>query len=773
MTPHNSSHDEHTHDPSHSAVPVNEDGADAAFDPVCGMRVERASTEHKLEYDGQDYYFCSEHCRRKFEQSPDQYLNAEPDAQRHGPHEHVEQAADDAHAGQDEGAAGQATRRGKTHDGAGQAKELRYTCPMHPDVHENKPGSCPACGMDLERESPAAPAVKTQYTCPMHPEIVRDEPGSCPKCGMDLEPCQVAAEEEGDPELKAMMVRFWACLGLTIPLLVIAMSDMIPGWSLHRLWSATMVNWLQLALATPVVLWGGWPFFVRGWRSIINRSFNMFTLIGLGTGVAYAFSLVSTIFPKVLPKAFLTSEGVAPVYFESAAVIVTLVLLGQMLELRARRKTGGAIRALLGLAAKTARLVHDDGGEEDIPVEHVQPGDKLRVRPGEKVPVDGQVVEGRSNVDESMISGEPTPVTKEEGDQVTGATVNGQGSFVMCAERVGSDTVLSQIVQMVGEAQRTRAPIQRLADVVASYFVPAVVTAAVVTFVVWAWVGPDPRLAHALINAVAVLIIACPCALGLATPMSIMVGVGRGAAAGVLIKNAEALEVLEKIDTLLVDKTGTLTEGKPKLVSLVAAEGIADEDLLQLAASVERSSEHPLAAAIVAAARQRDIELSATEDFDAHTGKGVVAKVGQRHVALGNLALLQELDIDAGPLSQHAAEMQHSGQTVIYVAADQQLAGILGVADPIKETTREAIELLRDDGVHLVVVTGDNRTTANAVARELGLDEVEAEVLPDRKAEVVKKYQRQGRRVAMAGDGINERTRTGTSRRGDRYGNGD
>lgn len=683
----------HHEQPRRSDTPHSQRPSERVTDPVCGMTVESQGTEHRLEYDGQSYYFCSAQCLHRFQAEPEKYQGQ--DLGRDMPA---------GHAGQRE--------------------------------HSDQQGST--------------------YTCPMHPEIVQDEPGTCPKCGMELELRQVAAEEEESPDLKLMTRRFWVSLVLTVPVLAIAMSDMVPGFSIHGLLPAGVVNWIQLVLASPVVLWGGWPFFERGWRSIINRSLNMFTLIGLGTGAAYAFSLVSTILPQILPKAFLTSEGAAPVYFESAAVIVTLVLLGQVLELRARRQTGSAIRALLGLAAKTARIVRDDGHEEDIPVEAVQPGDKLRVRPGEKVPVDGVVVEGSSNVDESMITGEPTPVEKVKGDRVTGATVNERGSFIMCADRVGSETVLAQIVEMVSQAQRSRAPIQRLADTVAGYFVPAVALTAAITFVAWATIGPDPKLAHALVNAVAVLIIACPCALGLATPMSVMVGVGRGASVGVLIKSAGALEVFEKVNVLLVDKTGTLTEGKPKLVSLVPAEGITENELLRLAASVERSSEHPLAAAIVAGARERGIEATDANDFNSVTGKGVVAKVEGRSVSLGNFAMLEELGIEAEELAGRADELRREGQTVIFVAIDGKASGLLGVADPIKETTREAIDLLRADGMHVVVVTGDNRTTAEAVARKLNIDDVEAEVLPERKAEVVKKYQRQGRRVAMAGDGIND-----------------
>jgi Cu+-exporting ATPase len=708
---------------------ISNDPAEQQTDPVCGMSVDPAEAKHSCEYEGETYYFCSSHCARRFRDNPEAYRDKEEDRG---------EAADNAGSGENR-------------------EELVYTCPMHAEVRQNEPGSCPSCGMELELASPGPPATKTEYTCPMHPEVVQDRPGHCPKCGMELEARQTAlAEEESSPELKSMMHRFRVSLVLTIPVLGFAMSEMIPGLSPQRLWPAGVVNWIQLVLATPVVLWGGWPFFERGWNSIVHRSLNMFTLIGLGTGAAYLFSLVSTIVPQILPAAFLTAEGTAPVYFESAAVIVTLVLLGQVLELRARQRTGGAIRALLGLAVKTARVVRGDGREENIPVGEVQPGDRLRVRPGEKVPVDGVVVAGSSNVDESMITGEPTPVEKGKGDRVTGATFNERGSFVMRAERVGSDTVLSQIVQMVSEAQRSRAPIQRLADVVAGYFVPAVVATAILAFIVWAAIGPEPRLAHALVSAVAVLIIACPCALGLATPMSVMVGVGRGASAGVLIKNAEALEVFEKVDTLLVDKTGTLTEGKPKLVCVVPAEGVDEKELLRLAASVELSSEHPLAAAIVAGAEERRLELADGTDFNSLTGKGAVAQVEGHSVALGNRAMLDRMEVEPGGLENKSDELRREGQTVMFVAIDGKAGGLLGVADPIKQTTREAIELLRADGVRVVVVTGDNRTTAEAMAHKLDLEDVEAEVLPEDKAEVVRKYQHQGRRVAMAGDGIND-----------------
>jgi Cu+-exporting ATPase len=596
----------------------------------------------------------------------------------------------------------------------------------------------------------------SEYTCPMHPEIVRDKPGACPICGMALEPRAVSGEEEVNPELVDMTRRFWISLILTTPLLLLAMSEMIPGQPLQHALSGRLLTWIQFLLATPVVLWGGWPFFQRGWTSIVNRSLNMFTLIAIGTGTAYGYSMIATLFPHLFPASFHSHSGEVAVYFEAAAVITTLVLLGQVLELRARSQTSSAIRALLGLAPKTARVLRDDGTETDVPLEHVQPGDRLRVRPGEKVPVDGVVLEGTSAVDESMVTGEPIPVEKIPGSRVTGGTVNGTGGFVMRAERVGSDTLLAQIVRMVSEAQRSRAPIQRLADLVSAYFVPAVVLIAVLTFMAWSLFGPEPQMAYALVNAVAVLIIACPCALGLATPMSIMVGTGRGATAGVLIKNAEALEILEKVDTLVVDKTGTLTEGKPRLTSVVALPDHDELELLRLAASLERGSEHPLAAAIVIGAQEKGVSLSKAEDFRSITGKGVVGTVDGRTVALGNYKLHKELTIDLGALSERAEALRRDGQTVMFVAIDSRPAGLLGVADPIKESTYEAVRMLREDGIRLVMLTGDNRTTAQAVARKLGLDEVEAEVLPEQKGEVIKRLQAEGHIVAMAGDGIND-----------------
>jgi Cu+-exporting ATPase len=648
----------------------------------------------------------------------------------------------------------------------------------------------PVCGMDVDPEHPAGAHVHDgvkyyfcsrhcverfrsdperyltgkgkpeempggEYTCPMHPEVVQIGPGSCPKCGMALEPKVFTLEEAPNPELEDMSRRFWISLALTVPVFLLAMSEMIPGQPVQQLLPAKALNWLQLVLATPVVLWGGWPFFERGWASVLHRQPNMFTLIAMGTGAAYGYSLAATLFPSVLPASFRTASGAAVVYFEAAAVITTLVLLGQVLELRARARTGDAIRALLGLAPKTARRIRD-GDERDVPLEHVQVGDRLRVRPGEKIPVDGVILEGTSSVDESMVTGEPIPVEKVPGDKVTGGTVNGSGGFIMQAERVGADTLLAQIVRMVGEAQRSRAPIQRLADVVASYFVPAVVLVAAIAFVVWALVGPEPKLVHALVNAIAVLIIACPCALGLATPMSVMVGTGRGALEGVLVKNAEALEVFEKVDTLVVDKTGTLTEGKPRLTTMVPVPPQTESELLRLAASLEQASEHPLASAIVSAAKEAGAVLAPVDEFRSLTGKGVTGRVDGHAVALGNRALLEELSIEAGAFEEEAERRRQEGQTVMYVAVDGQTAGLLGVADPIRGTTRPAVRRLQAEGVEIVMVTGDNRTTAAAVARDLGIARFEAGVLPAAKGEVVKRLQQQGRVVAMAGDGIND-----------------
>jgi P-type Cu+ transporter len=594
----------------------------------------------------------------------------------------------------------------------------------------------------------AAAAAGTAWTCPMHPEVVRDAPGVCPICGMALEPMTPAAGIEENPELADMTRRFWVGLGLSVPLVALAMSG--------HLGASRAGGWLEFVLATPVVLWAGAPFFVRGWRSVVNRRLNMFTLIALGTGVAYGYSLVAALAPGIFPAAFRSPEGGVPVYFEAAAVIVTLVLLGQLLELRARSQTSSAIRALLDLAPKRARLVRDDGGEEDVALETVVPGQVLRVRPGEKVPVDGVVLDGASAIDESMITGEPLPVAKAPGDRVTGATVNATGSFVMRAERVGSDTLLAQIVAMVAAAQRSRAPIQKLADTVSGWFVPAVVAVAVVTFVAWSLFGPAPAMAFALLNAVAVLLIACPCALGLATPMSIMVGTGRGARLGVLVRNAEALELLEKLDTLVVDKTGTLTEGRPRLVGVAAAGGISDNEMLRLAAGLEQASEHPLAAAIVAGARERGLSLAAPDEFNSETGKGAVGTVEGRRIAVGNAALMAALGIDAAPLAEAADARRHQGDGVMLVAIDGKPAGLLAVADPVKPGAREAVAALRADGIRIVMLTGDHRTTAEAVADRLGIDELVADVLPDQKAAAVARLQEAGRFVGMAGDGIND-----------------
>jgi Cu+-exporting ATPase len=590
----------------------------------------------------------------------------------------------------------------------------------------------------------------------MHPQIVRDQPGACPICGMALEPRTVSLEQEENPELADMTRRFWVSTALTVPLFAMAMAHLIPGQPLSHVLPPRLIGWLELLLSTPVVLWGGLPFFVRAWNSVVYRALNMFTLIGLGVGVAYAYSVVAVAAPQVFPASFRDAQGAVGRYFEAAAVIVTLVLLGQVLELRARSRTGAAIRALLGLAPKTARRIAEDGIEADVPLDHVKPGDRLRVRPGEKVPVDGVVLEGSSSVDESMVSGEPIPVEKGPGDRVVGATVNGAGSLVMRAEKVGSETLLARIVQMVAQAQRSRAPIQKLADVVAGYFVPAVILIAVVTFLVWALAGPSPRLAHALVNAVAVLIIACPCALGLATPMSIMVAAGKGATAGMLFKNAEAIEVLRKVDTLVVDKTGTLTEGKPRLVKVEPAAGQTEAEVLRDAASLERGSEHPLAAAIVRGAEERGAALSSAEAFESVTGKGVKGRIGGRSIALGNRALMEALGVDVEFLARRAEELRSDGQTVMLLSVDGKAAGLVGVADPVKASTPEAIATLHGEGIRIVMLTGDSGTTARAVAQKLGIDEVEAEVLPDQKAEKVRQLQAQGRIVAMAGDGIND-----------------
>lgn len=702
--------------------------SDRVRDPVCGMMVDVTAGAPRVDRDGVSYYFCGPCCAKAF------------------------QLANDSANGQlawcASGATGDPSR---TSSASG-----KYICPMCPGVESDVPAACPKCGMALEPAAPSLGTKKVRYTCPMHPEVIRDEPGSCPKCGMALEPTGVVVEE--NPELVDMTRRFWVGAALTVPILLLAMGEYLPGLgpALERSVPKGLSHWLEFLLATPVVLWAGWPFFERGWKSIATWNLNMFTLIAIGVGAAYVYSGVATMAPGLFPEAFRGATGEVGIYFEVAAVIVVLVLLGQVLELRARERTGSALRALLDLAPLTARRVSEEHDEEVVPLEQVHQGDRLRVRPGDKVPVDGEVLEGRSAVDESMVTGEPIPVEKAVGDKVIGGTVNGTGSFVMQAERVGSDTMLAQIVQMVAEAQRSRAPIQRLADTVAGYFVPAVVAIAVLSFVSWALWGPAPALAHALVAAVAVLIIACPCALGLATPMSIQVGVGRGALAGVLIKNAEALERFEKVDTLVVDKTGTLTEGKPRVITVETTSGTTYDDMLRVAASLERSSEHPLAAAIVGAAKERGLKLADVRDFDAPTGKGVIGTVDNRRIALGNARLLGDLGLEAGRFTTRAEELRRDGQTVMFVAIDNTVAGIIGVADPIKETTAKAIRELRSYGLRVVMLTGDNRTTADAVARRLGIDEVEAEVLPQEKGDIVKKYKADGRVVAMAGDGVND-----------------
>jgi P-type Cu+ transporter len=655
----------------------------SARDPVCGMTVDPQQTAHRHSLAGQTYYFCSAGCRAKFAADPPKYLGAE----------------------------------------AGKPPPV-----------------------------PVPPG--TIYTCPMHPQIRQSRPGSCPICGMALEPVLATAAAGPNPELIDMSRRFWIGLVLAIPVVVLEMGGHLIN--LHMLLSPALSSWIQLLLATPVVLWAGWPFFVRGWRSVVTRNLNMFTLIAMGTGVAWTYSMVATLAPGTFPAAFRGEDGAVAVYFEAAAVITVLVLLGQVLELRAREQTSGAIRALLDLAPKTARRLKDDGTEAEVPLDIVAAGDRLRVRPGEKVPVDGTLVEGRSALDESMVTGESMPVTKEAGAKVIGGTLNQTGAFIMRAEQVGHDTMLARIVQMVASAQRSRAPIQRLADQVAGWFVPTVILVALVAFAAWAIYGPEPRLAYGLVAAVTVLIIACPCALGLATPMSIMVGVGRGALAGVLIKNAEALERMERVDTLVVDKTGTLTEGKPRVVAVAPVEGMNETELLRLAASVEKASEHPLARAILEAAAERKIALAEVTDFDAPTGKGAVGSVDGRKIVVGNARFLGEIGISVASLEAQAESLRQDGATAVYLAQDGKACGIIAIADPVKATTPDAIKALTAEGVRVVMLTGDNKTTAQAVARKLGITEVEAEVLPDQKSAVVERLRREGRVVAMAGDGVND-----------------
>jgi P-type Cu+ transporter len=650
-------------------------------DPVCGMTVDPATGEHRFDYRGETYHFCSAGCRTKFAADPLAYL-------------------------------------------------------------------------EKDKRPKAALAEGTIYTCPMHPEIRQVGPGSCPICGMVLEPEVASLDAPPNPELADMTRRFWVGLALSLPAVILEMGGHLAGG--HGLIDQTLSNWIQFAFATPVVLWAGWPFFVRGWQSLVTRNLNMFTLIAVGTGVAYAYSVVGTVAPGIFPATFRGHGGAVAVYFESAAVITVLVLLGQVLELRAREATSGAIKALLQLAPKTARRIGDDGADHEVEIDTLAVGDRLRVRPGEKVPVDGIILEGRSSLDESLVTGESMPVTREAGAKVIAGTLNQSGGFVMRAEKVGRDTLLSQIVQMVADAQRSRAPIQRLADQVAGWFVPAVIVVAMLAFGAWAWFGPEPRLAFGMVAAVSVLIIACPCALGLATPMSIMVGVGRGAQAGVLIKNAEALERMEKVDTLVVDKTGTLTEGKPKVVAIVPASGFEEPNILRLAATVERASEHPLADAIVRLAKERNLDLGKVEEFDSPTGKGATGRVDGKTIVLGNASFLQSLGIDARALNEEAERLRGEGATVINMAVEGKLAGLFAIADPVKASTPDALKALAAEGIKVIMLTGDNRTTANAVAKRLGIADVEAEVLPDQKSAVVAKLQKAGRIVAMAGDGVND-----------------
>ncbi len=719
----------------HMSTPATNSAAALERDPVCGMNVNPATAKHVYQHNGKNFYFCCAGCVEKFKADPAKYLDAEPRP-----------------AGLITLGSAPAAPPPRPQTAAPQPAATAYVCPMCPEVRETKPVPCPSCGMALEPEAPVA-STRTEYTCPMHPEIVRPGPGSCPICGMALEPRTVTAAPEENPELRDMTRRFWISLALTVPLMAIAMASMLWPSTLQKLITGATLPWLELALATPVVLWGGLPFFQRFWTSLVNRSPNMFTLIGMGTGVAYLYSVVATLAPRIFPESLRGMSGYPDVYFEAAAAITTLVLLGQVMELRARSRTGAAIRALLDLTPRTARLLAADGSEKDIPLDQVHPGDRLRVRPGEKIPVDGVVLEGRSDVDESMITGESMPVEKSSASQVIGATINGSGSFLMRAERVGTETLLARIVQLVGQAQRSRAPIQRLADRVARWFVPLVVAIAVITFVAWLAFGPQPRFAHALVNAVAVLIIACPCALGLATPMAIMVAVGRGARAGVLIKNAEALETLEKVDTLVVDKTGTLTEGKPKLSS-VAKAFEDDPELFRLAASLERASEHPLGKPIVDAAIERGLKLSQPQEFSSIPGRGIRGGVDGRQVAVGNLALMAE--IGALKTGDGVIALNTPGGTSIFVAIDGKYTGDFGVADRIKPSTPGALRDLKALGLRIVMLTGDNNKVAESIAKSLGIGEFEAEILPERKLEVVRKLQGQGRVVAMAGDGIND-----------------
>ncbi|GMU64612.1 MAG: copper-translocating P-type ATPase [Acidobacteriota bacterium] len=737
---------EHSH-PTHSTT--TQPTATGALDPVCGMTVDPATSKHRSERGGEVVHFCSAGCKAKFDADPTRYpLAGKPAATtsaKAATEPHL-QPAGSGDAPQPKAAPAEASPGG-----------TKWTCPMHPEVESDRPGACPKCGMALEPVMPAPLATRTEWTCPMHPEIVRDAPGSCPICGMALEPRVATLEEGPSAEYLDMRRRFWVSVPLALGTLVLVMGDaFLPGTPVASTLSASTRLWLEMLLAIPVCTWAAWPFYERAVASVRHRSLNMFTLIGLGVGVAFGFSLVATLVPGIFPATFRDANGHVPVYFEAAAVITALVLLGQVLELKARGATGAAIRKLLGLAAKSARRLREDGVEEDVALELVAVGDRLRVRPGEKVPVDGVVLEGTSAIDESMVSGEPMPVSKGPGDPVVGATINGAGGFVMRAEKVGSETLLARIVAMVAAAQRSRAPIQKLADQISGWFVLAVLAIAALTFAAWAVLGPEPRLAHALVNAVAVLIIACPCALGLATPMSIMVATGKAASMGVLFRNAEAIELLRKVDTLVVDKTGTLTEGKPRLVTLRPATGFDENEVLRLAAAIERGSEHPLAAAILAGASERGLEAAEVVDFESLTGKGVAGLVAGKRVALGNLKLMEESGVDVTSLRDEAERLRGEAQTVMYLSVGDRLAGLLGVADPIKATTVEALRSLHGEGIRIVMLTGDSRKTAEAVGRTLGIDTIVAEVLPDQKVREVERLQAEGRFVAMAGDGIND-----------------
>jgi Cu+-exporting ATPase len=726
-----------------------EDGISAsplATDPVCGMTVDPAKAKARFEYKGKTYFFCCQGCETKFEADPERWLAPKPKVATP-----LVQLGGMPAPSAPVQAASAATE---------------YICPMDPEASKSGPGVCSKCGMALEPATPTAASTRTEYTCPMHPEVVRSEPGSCPKCGMALEPRTVSAEES-NPELDSMTRRLWVCAALTAPLLFFMFAQMAGVHALAGGWT----GWVEFVLATPVVIWGGAPFFERGWFSVVSRNLNMFTLIAIGSGAAYLYSVAALFAPGMFPASLRNAAGHGALYFEASAVIIVLVLLGQVLELKARSRTGSALRALLGLAPKTARRLGANNTEAEVDIAAIEVGDRLRVRPGEKVPVDGVVVEGRSSVDESMVSGEAMPVEKVDGGKVIGGTINGTGSFIMRAERVGGATMLAQIVKMVGEAQRTRAPIQRLADRVAAWFVPLVLIAGAATFAVWLGLGPQPRFTFALVNAVAVLMIACPCALGLATPMAIMVGTGRGASAGILFRNAEALELLQKVDTLVVDKTGTLTLGKPALTEIVTADGVEETDLLQAASALERASEHPLAQAILQGAKERGIEVEAANDFSSLTGKGVRGMFRGKSVSLGNAALMAERGVLLDALHGRAESLQREGKTVVFVAANQRLLGVLAISDPLRDSAAKAIADLKRDGVEVMMATGDNAVTAASIAGKLGIA-FEADMLPEGKAELIKRLQAQGKVVAMAGDGINDAPALAQAQVGIAMGNG-